>query len=54
MKAMIKFKKEEKGSKILPFSIPEKVANVLCDTRVGIVLSYFLYNFSGIKDVTFK
>lgn len=54
MKAMINFRKEGKRSKVLPFSIPGKVANILCDTRIGIVLSYFLYNFSGIKDVTFK
>lgn len=42
MKAIIKFRNYEKGSKVLPFSIPEKVGNVLCDTRIGI------------KDVTFK
>lgn len=54
MKAIIKFRNYEKGSKVLPLSTPEKIANVLCDTKVGNFTSYFLYHIFGIKEVVFK
>lgn len=52
MRAILQFKNKE--DKVIRFINSDKLVDILCDTKVGVLFSYVLIHCFDMQSVTFK